>query len=79
MTAPADSEFRQRAIKNGVKEILIDDYIFKRRMHDNSLTHEPGTNLNSDYRTLVREKIKQRINAAIYWKPKTTQLNEISK
>jgi hypothetical protein len=59
----ADTEFIKRCRLNKIKDIRLNDFLFYRRIHKNSLTQSAATN----YRSKVREDAKKFINNNKDW------------
>ena len=73
----ADTEFIKRCEKNRVFPVELNEYLFYRRIHNNSLTQNINTNYTSDFRKIIRRKIKMNTNWTIPITKKTTNLIEI--
>lgn len=64
----ADSEFKMREEKKGIKTKYLNDVLYYRRRHDNSLTTKPETNQMSITRQTYYRMIKNRRNIHNYKK-----------
>ena len=56
----ADSEFRERALRQGMKWKSSEEVIFVRFIHDNNLTRGKGTDMKSAYRKNCKKEILDR-------------------
>lgn len=54
----ADTEFRKRLSRNGINGFHINESLFKRRIHSDSLMRNKNTNGGSPLRKTLRKKIK---------------------
>jgi hypothetical protein len=73
----ADTEFMKRCAQNGIRDVELQDYVFYRRIHGNSLTINTATN----HRSKVRDNAKRFIRTNRDWSipivKKTTELSKI--
>lgn len=72
----ADTEFRQRTT-NIIEETLIDEYLFYRRIHFESLTRNFETAIGSEIRENYKILINERINCELKIETQTIELYEI--
>ena len=70
----ADTEFMKRCTKNGIRDAEIQDYLFYRRIHGNSLTQNASTNHRSKVRDNAKRFIKTNKNWSIPINKKITEL-----
>lgn len=70
----ADTEFMKRLANNKISEIIINEYLFYRRIHNNSLTQNATTNHRSKVRDDAKRYIKFNKNWAI---PINTQITDL--
>lgn len=61
----ADTEFMKRCEKNRIKDINIQDRLFYRRIHGNSLTQNRDTGFKSEIRTIASRYIKMNTDWSI--------------
>ena len=70
----ADTDFHYRLVGSKFKEFIINDNLFYRRIHENSLTQNPKTNKNSKIRKNYINKLKK---GFVKIKPKINSYVEI--
>ena len=73
----ADTEFMKRCSNNGIIDINISNYIFYRRIHNQSLTQNKSTRYRSKIRDVAVKFIKTNKNWSIPINRKTTELIKI--
>ena len=73
----ADTEFMKRCTKNGIRDVEIQDYVFYRRIHGNSLTINAATNHRSKVRDTAKTFIRNNRDWSIPIHRKITKLSEI--
>lgn len=74
----ADTEFMKRGANNGIVDIDLNDYMFYRRVHGNSLTINAKTNHRSAVRETARTYIRTNRDWTIPIVKKTVELTKIT-
>ena len=73
----ADTEFMKRCVRNGTRDVEIQDYLFYRRIHGNSLTINAATNHRSKVRDAAKAFIRNNKDWSIPIHKKITKITQI--